>query len=266
MKMLKRMLTCLTAVAAVLAMAGAVAEPIARMSDRQVKDLAKTLAKQEKAVEKALPSKFKKSVLRGPSGELMVRDYFSDLGDAIDHLYERFTGDYSASAEATEVLTRSSVMHEYFQANPDVKGVNEWDIYAGSLQQLAWAYGEEFPLGDSPAVRRIGDKELAEAGKNAAAFAKGFDRVLSKGTKKIGELKDGVKEARTDLKDLAAAAKAMSSNIMKGKPATAEAKQVMLAVESVEELLEDDLMPDDVVNAWDDGQTPINKIAQAFAL
>ena len=79
-------------------------------------------------------------------------------------------------------------------------------------------------------------------------------------------LKDDVKEARADLKDLAAAAKAMSSNIKKGKPATAEAKQVMLAVESVEELLEDDLMPDDVVDAWDDGQTPINKIAQAFAL
>jgi len=246
--------------------AGASADPIARMSDKQVKELAKTLAKQEKAVEKALPSKFKKSVLRGPSGELMVRDYFSDLADAIDHLYERFTGQYSASAEATEILTRSSVMHQYFQDNPDLKGVNEWDIYADSLQQLAGAYGEEFPLGENPAVRRIGDQELAAAAKDAADFAKDFDSVLSKGTKKINELKDDVKEARAELKTLASASKTLASNINKGRPATAEAKQVMQAVEAIEDVLDDEMMPEGVVDAWDDGQTPINKIAQAFSL
>ncbi|MCH1491224.1 MAG: hypothetical protein L7T24_01610 [Luminiphilus sp.] len=250
----------------VLSFIGAHADPIARMSDKQVKELAKTLAKQEKAVEKALPSKFKKSVLRGPSGELMVRDYFSDLGDAIDHLYERFTGQYSASAEATEILTRSSVMHQYFQDNPDVKGVNEWDVYAGSLQQLAGAYGEEFPLGDDPAVRRIGDQELAEAAQDAAGFAKDFDSVLYKGSKKVSELKDDVKAARAELKTLASASKALSSNIKKGRPATAEAKQVMQAVDAIEEVLDDEAMPEEVVDAWDAGQTPINKIAQAFSL
>ncbi len=245
---------------------GAGADPIARMSDKQVKELAKTLAKQEKAVEKALPSKFKKSVLRGPTGELMVRDYFSDLGDAIDHLYERFTGQYSASAEATEILTRSSVMHQYFQDNPAVKGVNEWDVYAGSLQQLAGAYGEEFPLGDNPAVRRIGDQELAAAAKDAADFAKDFDSVLYKGTKKTSELKDDVKNARAELKIVASASKTLGSNIKKGRPATAEARQVMQAVAAIESVLDEEAMPEEVVDAWDDGQVPINKIAQAFAL
>ena len=56
----------------------AIAEPIARMSDKGVIELGKTIAKQEKAFEKALPSKFKKSILRGPTGELMVKDYLSD--------------------------------------------------------------------------------------------------------------------------------------------------------------------------------------------
>lgn len=249
-----------------LGLAGVSADPIARMTDKQVRELAKTLAKQEKAVEKALPSKFKNSVLRGPSGELMVKNYFSDLADAIDHLYERFTGEYSASAEATEVLTRSSVMHQYFLDNPDVKGVNEWDIYAGSLQQLASAYGEEFPLGDDPAVRRIGDRELADAASDAADFAKKFDSVLSKGTKKVSELKGDVKDARDELKTLSSASKSLASNIKKGRPATAEAKQVMLAVEAIEDVLDNEAMPDDVVAAWDAGQTPINKIEQAFAL
>ena len=266
MSWLKRTLGCVMVAVCMVGVAGLSADPIARMSDKQVKELAKTLAKQEKAVEKALPSKFKNSVLRGPSGELMVKNYFSDLADAIDHLYERFTGQYSASAEATEVLTRSSVMHQYFLNNPDVKGVNEWDVYAGSLQLLASAYGEEFPLGDNPAVRRIGDKELADAANDAADFAKKFDSVLSKGTKKVSELKGDVKDAREELKGLSAASKSLASNIKKGRPATAEAKQVMLAVEAIEDVLDNEAMPEDVVAAWDAGQTPINKIEQAFAL
>ena len=69
-----------------------IAQPIARMSDKDVKELGKTIAKQEKAFDKALPSKFKKSILRGPTGELMVSDYLSDLSDAIKHLNDRFTG------------------------------------------------------------------------------------------------------------------------------------------------------------------------------
>ena len=83
----------------------AMAEPIARMSDKGVKELGKTIAKQEKSFDKALPSKFKKSILRGPTGELMVSDYLADFADAIKHLNDRFTGQYSASAEVTEILS-----------------------------------------------------------------------------------------------------------------------------------------------------------------
>ena len=82
----------------------AMAEPISRMSDKVVVALGKTIAKQDKAFEKALPSKFKRSILRGPTGELMVDYYLSDLADSIEHLNDRFTGQYSASAEVTEIL------------------------------------------------------------------------------------------------------------------------------------------------------------------
>ena len=244
----------------------AMAEPIARMTDKGVIELGKTIAKQEKAVEKALPSKFKKSILRGPTGELMVKDYLSDLADAIKHLNDRFTGQYSASAEVTEILTRSSVMHDYFQANPDVKGVNEWDVYAGSLQQLASAYGEEFPLGEDAAVRRIGDKELADAAKQASAFANSFSKQLGKDTKKIKSLKDPVKDAQEELKLISKVSKTLESNIKKGKPSTAEAKQIMAAVAEVEDVLELEEMPESVLEAWDDGSRSIDKIEQAFAL
>ena len=52
----------------------AMAEPIARMSDKGVKELGKTIANKKRASIKRA-SKFKKSILRGPIGELMVSDY-----------------------------------------------------------------------------------------------------------------------------------------------------------------------------------------------
>jgi hypothetical protein len=236
------------------------------MSDKGVIELGKTISKQEKAFEKALPSKFKKSILRGPTGELMVKDYLSDLADAIKHLNDRFTGQYSASAEVTEILTRSSVMHDYFQANPGVKGVNEWDVYAGSLQQLASAYGEEFPLGEDAAVRRIGDKELADAAKQTSAFANSFSKQLGKDTKKIKPLKDPVKDAQEALKLISKVSKTLESNIKKGKPSTAEAKQIMAAVAEVEDILDLEEMPESTLETWEEGVRSIDKIEQAFAL
>ena len=147
-----------------------------------------------------------------------------------------------------------------------MKGVNEWDVYAGSLQQLASAYGEEFPLGEDAAVRRIGDKELADAAKQASAFANSFSKQLGKDTKKIKSLKDPVKDAQEELKLISKVSKTLESNIKKGKPSTAEAKQIMAAVAEVEDILELEEMPESLLEAWDDGSRSIDKIEQAFAL
>jgi hypothetical protein len=245
---------------------GIVADSVVRLSDKDVKSLAKTLTKQEKSVEKALPSKFKRSVLRGPGGELKVGDYFSDLERAIKNLNKRFTGEYSASAEATEVFQRSSLMHGYIQSHPELKGANEWDVYAGSLKQLASAYGTTFPLPDDAVVRRIGDRELSDAAKATADFAKKFDSRLGKSTKKVKTLTDPVKGARADLKTMASVSKTLSSRIRSGKPSTAEARQLMVAVEAVDGVIGLGDMPADVVDAWQAGQGPIDKISKAFML
>ena len=148
----------------------------------------------------------------------MVSDYLSDLADAIKHLNDRFTGQYSASAEVTEILTRSSVMYRYFEANPGVKGVNEWDVYAGSLQQLASAYGGEFPLELDSLIRRIGDKELAEAAKQAGSLAKSFSSQLGKDTKKVKSLKGPVKDAQAELKVIASATRTLQARVQLSRP------------------------------------------------
>ena len=47
-------------------------EPMARLSDKDVKNLVNTIEKQNKSFKRALDSKFKRSILRGPGGEVQI--------------------------------------------------------------------------------------------------------------------------------------------------------------------------------------------------
>ena len=115
-------------------------------------------------------------------------------------------------------------------------------------------------------IRRIGDKELAEAAKQAGSFAKSFSSQLGKDTKKVKSLKEPVKDAQSELKVIASVSKTLESNIKKGKPSSSEAKQIMAAVDAVEDVLELEDMPEASIDRWEDGSAPLDKIAQAFAL
>jgi hypothetical protein len=246
--------------------AGQSQEMLARSSDKEVKALVKDIEKAEKKFEKALDSKFKRSIVRGASGEVNVANYLEDLSDSIDNLEKRFTGSYAASAEAAEVLDRSSLMHGYIRNNPSLKGANEWDGVATLLQQLAIVYGTEFPLPEGAVVRRIGDGELVDAANALKKFSGSFDSVLKKATSKIADLKDPVKAGMDDLKSISSASKTLASRIKSGKPASAEARQLMEAVERVQTLVNMDGMPDSLAAEWQAGAAPVDTISQAFGL
>lgn len=241
-------------------------EMLARNSDKEVKALAKNISTLEKQFEKSLDSKFKRSILRGPGTELQVDSYLKDLSGSIKNLENRFTGEYAASAEATEVLTRSSTMHGYIRKNPSLRGANEWDAVAANLQQLATVYGVSFPLGPNDVVRRIGDGELAGAADELRKFAGSFQKVLGKSTSKVKELKEPVKVGVTDLKFIASSSKTLASRIRSGKPASAEARQLIDTVARVDTLVYMEGMPESVAAEWKAGAGAITKISQAFGL
>lgn len=249
-----------------LAPVGQADEMLARASDKEVKALVKEIAKDESRFEKALDSKFKRSILRGPSTEVDVGTYLKDLSASITNLEKRFTGSYAASAEATDVFTRSSTMHSYVRQNPSMKGANEWDAVAAKLQRLAMAYGVSFPLESDDVVRRIGDGELADAADELRKFAGSFDKVLSQASRGNKELSEPVKAGKGDLKFISSTSKTLASRIRRGNPASAEARQVIDAVGRVEALVNMAGMPESVATEWNEGTRSINKISQAFGL
>jgi len=241
-------------------------EMMARPSDKDVKQLVKNIEKQYRSFDRALDSKFKRSILRGATGEIQVSYYLEDLEESIGQLAKRFTGSYSASAEATETLRRADFMNSYVRDNPQMKGANEWDVLGSSLQQLALAYGTTFPLPDDAAIRRIGDGELQDAATEVSKLAKGMKKPVRKYVKGTDELKAASKSLDGALSALSDQGRTLASRIRSGKPASAEARQMMEAVERIETLLETEGMPGEVTTAWQEGARGISKIRQAFDL
>jgi len=239
-------------------------EVFSRPSDQDLRALVKMLQQQERSFERALDSKFQRSVLRGPGGEIDVDNYLDDLEVSLDRLGSRFTGAYSASTEAREVLERADFMNSYVRDNPDLKGANEWDVFGSSLQRLAAAYHTTFPLPADAQIRRIGDGELADAASSISKFTSQFDSVLRKSPQETPEQKAAVTAARESLKSVSTFSRSLSSRIRSGKPATAEARQLMGAVAEVQSFV--DNMSEDVVSSWEEQRRYFEKINQAFGL
>jgi len=240
-------------------------EVMARLSDKDVVALTKNLGQQEKKFDRALDSKFKRSVLRGSGIEIDVQTYLADLAEAIQIHGKRFTGDYAASTEATEVLQRADFMNSYIHKNPSMKGANEWDVFGSGLQQLAAAYSTSFPLPEDAVIRRIGDGELADAATAINKFSKSMEKSIGKQTKKNKALAEPVNSIKADLKTIGDTSKTLSSRVRSGKPASAEARQLLEAVERIDALVVGtEGMPDEVVASWEAGASSIQKVAQAY--
>ena len=135
-----------------------------RLSDKDVKTLIDQVDEGRDKFEGNLDGQFKGSTLRGPTGEMKVAGALQDYQDNTQKLKDRFTSDYSASAEVATVLKQSTAIDTFMQGSPSaMKGRSEWDRQTTNLKQLAEAYGTTFPLPDGATVRRMNDKETAAA-------------------------------------------------------------------------------------------------------
>ena len=120
------------------------ARPARRRSpaDKDVKALLDRIDDERDRFEDQLDGKLKRSILRGPRGEVDVERYLDDLQDNIDRLKGRFKSDYAASAEVTAVLRQASDIHRFMATQPpDLDGASEWNRLSASFGTLATAYG-----------------------------------------------------------------------------------------------------------------------------
>ena len=232
-----------------------------RLTDKDVKSLLEAVDNARDRFEDQLDGKLKSQVLRGPSGEVDVSRFLDDLQENTGRLKERFTPEYAASAEVAAVLRQGTAVAAFMKQHPGIKGASEWDRMASELGRLATAYGTKFPLeGDSP-VRRINDREAANAASTIAEHADRFKNAVNREQTLAKPAKDGIKGQADAVKN---AANALKSRLKDSKPSTSEARQLFEAVRAMRESAKD-VSPASLALIGQ-MQAPLSTLGQAFGI
>jgi hypothetical protein len=233
-----------------------------RLNDKDVKLIIDQVDDGRDKFEGNLDGAFKGSTLRGPTGETKVSGALQDYQDSTKKLQDRFSADYSASAEASAVLRQSTAIDAFMRSQkPDMKGRSEWDRQAAIVKRLAEAYGATFPLPNGMSARRLNDKETAAV---ANQLAEAANNVKSDIDKVQAIPKPAREAAKKDVELLAKQANAVKSRTSDGKPATAEVRQLVDQVGKVQAfVVANPLLP---AGNWQAVHLALGKLEQAFGL
>jgi hypothetical protein len=239
-----------------------------RLSDKDVKKLLDQVNNNRDRFEDQLDGKVKRSILRGPGGEVNVERYLDDLQENVKKLRERFTENYAASAEATTVLRQGSDIQRYMsQQPPNFQGASEWNRLASSLETLAGAYGTTFPMAEGTSARRINDRELSLAAKEIAKGADEYKKALRSSLEKDKSIDKATREASLgEVESLKRDAKALASRLESGDPASGEAKELLQQLAAVRTASADRQLSPAAQSAWTSIRGAAEKVAQGFGM
>lgn len=246
----------------ILAVSAAAAQTGERLSDKEVKAIIDEVDTGRDKFEGNLDGGFKGSTLRGPNGETKVAGALQDYQDSTQKLQHRFTSDYSASAEVATVL-KQSLQIDGFMKSPSspTKGRNEWDRLTSSLKRLAEAYGTTFPLPAAATVRRMNDKEAADAAGAVAAQAEQLKRAADVDKTLAKPDKEALK---TEVEAVIKQAKTLQSGLRDGKTATGDWRALKEKIAAL--TAEGRQLPASVLTAIGGLRAPLAKLDQAFGV
>ena len=235
---------------------------VERLSDKEVKALIDEVDNGRDKFEGNLDGSFKGSTLRGPGGETKVSGALQDYQDSTKKLKDRFTPDYSASAEVAAVL-KQSMQIDAFMRGPmsPTKGRNEWDRQAANLKRLAQAYSTTFPLPEGATVRRINDQEAADA---AGAVAEQADQVRRTADQDKTLAKADKQALKADLDAVVKQARTLQSRLKDGKPATADGRALKEKIAAL--TANGRQLPPAVLTGIGSLRAPLAKLDQAFGI
>lgn len=259
----------LSMAAGAVLMSGLLAAPAAaadRPTDKDVRQLLERIDSDRDRFEDQLDGKLKDSIVRGPGGEIKVDRYLHDLQENVDKLKDRFSTQYAASAEATTVLRQGSDIQRFMSTQPpNLDGASEWNRLAGSLGELAAAYGTSFPLPDGVLARRMNDDEVRKAAEDAADTADSFKKALDSSLKLDKSISVATREAVVkDADEFKKNAQKLASTIGEGKPSSGEAKALLQHAAAIRG--GGHALSPATRTAWASVEEQLGKVAQAYGM
>jgi hypothetical protein len=239
-----------------------------RLTDKDVKALMERIDHERDRFEDQLDGKLKRSIVRGPGGEVNVERHLDDLQENVDKMKDRYTGRYAASQEVTTVLQQGSGIQRFMAAQaPNMDGASEWNKLSASLGELAAVYGTSFPLSAGQAARRLSDDEVQSAAKAVAESADQFKKDLDNSLKKDKTIDANARKAAVkEADDLKKDAKALADVVGGGRPASGEARALVGRAARLKTASATWPLSPAAQTSWRSVEGGLDKITQAFAL
>jgi hypothetical protein len=248
---------------------GAMPELLAdRLSDGDVKALLERIDDERDRFEDQLDGKLKRSILRGPGGEVNVERYLDDLQENVGKLKDRFSSQYAASAEATTVLRQGSDIQRFMAGQPpNFDGASEWNRLASSLGDLATVYGTTMPMPEGQQARRLNDREVQKAADDLAKGADRFKKDLDSALKQDKAVDKATREAAVhEAEALKKDAQSLASVVGDGRPASGEAKALLDRAAAIRSASSGRALSPTAQAAWGSVENGLDKVAQAFGM
>jgi hypothetical protein len=239
-----------------------------RPTDKDVKQLIEQVNHDRDRFEDQLDGKLKRSIIRGPGGEVNVERYLDDLQENVNKLKERYTNQYAASAEATTVLRQGSDIQGYMATlPPNFDGASEWNRLSGSLRNLAAAYTTTFPIPAGQQARRMNDTEVKKAAEELGKSADRYKKELDSSLKKDKTIDKATREAAVQSADgLKQDAQKVASAIGDGRPASGEAQALLQRATALRGSASGRALSPAAQTAWGSVEGGLDKLGQAFGL
>jgi hypothetical protein len=129
---------------------------------------------------------------------------------------------------------------------------------------LAAAYGSEFPIGENPTFRRLGDREVSQSAKALESSAQQLKKSLDLDLKKDPSVDKASREGIVDEADqLSKDAKTLRERVNDGKPSSAEADQVMARAGRLQTFIKGHQLPA-AAGAWNGVASQLEIVAAAY--
>jgi hypothetical protein len=239
-----------------------------RLSDKDVKALIERIDHDRDRFEDQLDGSLKRSIIRGPRGEVNVERYLDDLQENVGKLKERFTPAYAASAEATTVLRQATDIQRFMASQPpNFDGASEWNRLAEGLGELAAAYGTTLPVPGGQQARRLSDREMRSAADGVAKGAERFKKDLDASLKSDKTVDKATREAAVrEADELKSEAKELASVIGDGRPASGEARALLDRAARIRAASSGRTLSPSAQSAWRSVEGGLATVAEGFSL
>jgi hypothetical protein len=237
-----------------------------RLGDDQIKRLLDQVRSGTDRFVDAMDDRTRRSVLRGPQGDVDVNRFLKDFKDQIDKARDRFKPEYSAGAEVFALLRQASDIDRAMQAQMDrpPKSASEWEALAANLRALAENYNLPWPV-DASATggSRVNDRALIQSARELERRAKSLGNAI----KKDKAIDKAAREATArDTESFARAAKTLAERLDDKRPATAEARDLLNRASTLAEFCRREPLGGESRRAWSLVQRNVDTIARAFGV